>query len=243
MFVVDIMVSLSPLLTRRDVLPFGQAPYDWLVHILGSAVPAFLVTAALHGSEGVPRPGGTVPALAGRGALVCVRAAGHAGRDVAVRDRGVWGRAADRAGRPVDACVHPGSAAAGRAVVFSNFAEEIGFAGFLFPRLQQRYGPLRASVVITVPFALWHVPGWLVETGSLAMALVLVGLFALPHLASRVIVGWLYNGTGRSVLLVGLFHAAHNATVGAFGFARTFIPGSDEATLVMASDIAPPRRC
>jgi len=53
MFVVDIMVSLSPLLTRRDVLPFGQAPYDWLVHILGSAVPAFLVTAALHGSEGV----------------------------------------------------------------------------------------------------------------------------------------------------------------------------------------------
>ena len=91
--------------------------------------------------------------------------------------------------------------------------------------------------MITVPFALWHVPGWLVETGSLAMALVLVGLFALPHLASRVIVGWLYNGTGRSVLLVGLFHAAHNATVGAFGFARTFIPGSDEATLVMASDI------
>ena len=53
MFVVDIMVSLSPLLTRRDLLPFEQAPYDWLVHILGSAVPAFLVTAALHGSEGV----------------------------------------------------------------------------------------------------------------------------------------------------------------------------------------------
>ena len=35
-------------------------------------------------------------------------------------------------------------------------------------------------------------------------------------------------------MLVGVFHAAHNATVGAYGFARTFIPGSDEATLLMS---------
>jgi hypothetical protein len=96
---------------------------------------------------------------------------------------------------------------------------------------------LRASAIITVPFALWHIPGWLVETRSAVMALVLVGLFALPHLASRVVVGWLYNATGGSVLIVGLFHSAHNATVGQYGFARTFISGSNEATLLLSSDI------
>ena len=78
--------------------------------------------------------------------------------------------------------------------------------------------------MITVPFALSHVPGWLVETGSLAMALVLVGLFALPHLASRVIVGWLYNGTGRSVLLVGLFHAAQTRRSAPMGSRARLFP-------------------
>ncbi|HEX6255913.1 MAG TPA: hypothetical protein VFZ70_08895 [Euzebyales bacterium] len=34
------------------------------------------------------------------------------------------------------------------------------------------------------------------------------------------------------MLLVGVSHAAHNATVGAFGFAHTFLPGSDEATVL-----------
>ena len=237
MFTVNIMVSLSPVLTRRDLLPFEQAPYDWLVHILGSAVPAFLVTAALHGRDGVRD-------LAARCLRWRVPARWYVfallGMPVAML---LYATALDGAA-PLTALADRWTLLFTQVlpllvllVVFSNLAEEIGFTGFLFPRLQERYGPLRASVVITVPFALWHVPGWLVETGSAAMALVLVGLFALPHLASRVIVGWLYNGTGRSVLLVGLFHAAHNATVGAYGFARTFIPGSDEGTLVMGSDI------
>ena len=52
-FAVNIAVALSPVLNRRDLLPFAQAPYDWLAHILGSAVPAFVVTAAVHGRDGV----------------------------------------------------------------------------------------------------------------------------------------------------------------------------------------------
>ena len=45
---------------------------------------------------------------------------------------------------------------------------------------------------------------------------------------------WLYNTTGRSVLLVGLFHASFNATVVA---GDEFIPGPAGTTLVIATGI------
>jgi hypothetical protein len=40
-----------------------------------------------------------------------------------------------------------------------------------------------------------------------------LGIFLLPHLGSRFITGWLYNGAGCSVLIAGLFHSMHNAIV------------------------------
>jgi uncharacterized protein len=37
--------------------------------------------------------------------------------------------------------------------------------------------------------------------------------------ATRLVTGWLYNASGASVLIAGLFHATHNATVNPTGFA------------------------
>ena len=52
-YTVNTAVALVPLLTRRDILPFGLAPYDSLGHIFGVALPAFLVVTATHGRAGV----------------------------------------------------------------------------------------------------------------------------------------------------------------------------------------------
>jgi len=234
-YAINIAVALPPILTRRDLLPFDQAPYDWLGHIVGSALPAFLVTAAVLGRAGVFD-------LARR----CLR------WRVGLR----W-YAVALLGMPIAAMLTataffgaaPVNALADKwpllftvvlphlllVIVFSNVAEEIGWTGFLFARLQDRYGALKASAIVTVPFALFHLPGFVVETGSGLLALQLLGILFIPHLASRVVVAWLYNNTNRSVLLVGLFHCAFNVTIARF--AREFIPASIEVQFLILNGL------
>jgi membrane protease YdiL (CAAX protease family) len=113
-------------------------------------------------------------------------------------------------------------------VVVLNLTEEIGWMGFLQNRLQESYGPLKGSVLVTIPFALWHLPSWMFELeltfAQLHLALAVTVLFGIAHLFARVFEMWLYNNTRRSVLLVTLFHATFNTTVSPRGFGGEFIP-------------------
>ena len=98
-----------------------------------------------------------------------------------------------------------------------NVAEEIGWTGFVFARLQDRHGQLRAALLTTVGFWLWHLPGFYVETRSWVTTAAILAFLLLPHLGSRLVAGWLYNSAGASVLIAGLFHAMHNAIVNSTG--------------------------
>jgi membrane protease YdiL (CAAX protease family) len=102
-------------------------------------------------------------------------------------------------------------------LVLNTLPEEAGATGFLFARLQERHGPMRAVLMATVFFWLWHLPGAVQDTSSLGEAAVLLAIFLVGHFASRVIVAWLYNATGASVLMGALFHAMFNASVNPTG--------------------------
>jgi membrane protease YdiL (CAAX protease family) len=121
-------------------------------------------------------------------------------------------------------------------IVCNNVAEEIGWTGFTFARLQDRHGPLRAALLTTVFFWLYHVPSFYVETRSWVVTAAVLGFLLLPHLASRFIVGWLYNGSGSSVLIAGLFHSMHNAIVNptGLGVAVYGVPQTDILVIISA---------
>jgi uncharacterized protein len=227
-FTVNTAVALVPVLTRRDILPFGLALYESLGPIFGVALPAFLVVAVAGGGDGVRD-------LARRSlrwrvafrwylfaflsvpleVLACASAVfGLALLDVLVEK---W--------TLLFTAVLPQLLFL---ILFFIVAEEIGFMGFLQARLQERYGPLKASVIATLPFALYHLPGLMVETGlgltRFHVALGFLGILAILQMFGRVVIMWLYNATGYSVLLVGLWHSSFDATTSAFG--RTFVvPG------------------
>jgi membrane protease YdiL (CAAX protease family) len=121
-------------------------------------------------------------------------------------------------------------------LVLFNLPEEVGFMGFLQARLQDRYGPLKAVALVEIPFALWHLSDLIVQTGGqLALLLILFGLFTTAQLFGRVVILWLYNNTYGSLLLVGLFHAAHNTTISRF--VDHYIPGTPLTWFLMTEGV------
>jgi membrane protease YdiL (CAAX protease family) len=95
---------------------------------------------------------------------------------------------------------------------FSVAGEEIGWRGFLLPRLQQKYTALTASLIIGLIWGFWHLPLFLIP-GDFHVRIPFL-LFVLQDVALSVLLTWLYNNTRKSLLLVHLFHAASNTTIG-----------------------------
>ena len=94
----------------------------------------------------------------------------------------------------------------------TNLWEETAWMGFVQARLQARRGVMLAAVATAVLFALQHLP-LVVAQGTGLVALPVLAVMAIPF---RALVAWPYNRTG-SLFLVGLLHAAGNATGSGFG--------------------------
>lgn len=98
--------------------------------------------------------------------------------------------------------------------------EEVGWRGFALPRLQARYSAFNASLILGMIWALFHLPlFWTV--GSTQAGQPMAGFF-VSVLAISIVVTWLYNNTGGSLLVVTLFHASANTW-------SRIIPGIDTA--------------
>jgi membrane protease YdiL (CAAX protease family) len=101
------------------------------------------------------------------------------------------------------------------AIVFSTpvqAGEEIGWRGYALPRLAARMGYARASVLLGVIWACWHLPLFFVP--SLDMYGQSFPVWALSVTALSVAITWLYAHTEGSLLLVMLMHSAVNQTLG-----------------------------
>jgi uncharacterized protein len=219
--------------TRTDILPHDLPMWGSLGTIFGVALPAFLVVAASNGRAGVRDliRRSLRWRVAVRWYLVALFGLPIA---VLVVATALFGSA------PPNALADNWQLLVTVALpvlllqfALFNLAEEIGWTGFLQARLQDRHGPLKASLLVTLPFALFHLPDLFAQLG-LASALLILPILALAHLFARVVIMWLYNTTGRSVLLVGLFHASFNATLVA---GDEFLPGPAGTTLVIATGI------
>jgi membrane protease YdiL (CAAX protease family) len=84
--------------------------------------------------------------------------------------------------------------------------EELGWRGFLQPRLQHRYSALHASLGIGVIWGLWHIPMILTGTGDFTV----FWEYMVNVTAMSVILGWLYNNTEGALPVVMVAHASHN---------------------------------
>ncbi len=91
-----------------------------------------------------------------------------------------------------------------------QIGEELGWLGYALPRLASRVGFARASVILGVIWAVWHLPLFFIlngDTRGQSFPVYLVQVTALS-----VAIAWLFVRTDGSLLLTMLLHAAVNNT-------------------------------
>jgi membrane protease YdiL (CAAX protease family) len=104
-----------------------------------------------------------------------------------------------------------------------GLGEETGWRGFALPRLQQNRSARSATLILGVLWALWHLPQFFY---SFDLSLLGVVTFAISILCGALLLTWLYNSTGGSVLITTLWHGAFNTAVaGAQGAMAPLVNG------------------
>jgi uncharacterized protein len=91
-------------------------------------------------------------------------------------------------------------------LVFFGWGEEMGWRGFALPRLQEGRSALWATVILSLGWALWHLPLFGFAPGLSRMGgLEVVGWY-FSILTGAVLFTWLFNSTNGSVLIAAIFH-------------------------------------
>ncbi len=92
--------------------------------------------------------------------------------------------------------------------------EEFGWRGYALPELQNKYGPLIASLVIGTVWGIWHLPDFFAPQGVIGTLTAALGMiFLVPYvlgtIANTIFMTWLYNKSKASALIAGIvWHAA-----------------------------------
>src|SRR4051794_8065552 len=94
---------------------------------------------------------------------------------------------------------------------FGPIGEQAGWRGFALPRLQARYGPVRASLLLGAIWGVWHGILWLIPGTGQSVYPFLV--FVLATIAQQVIFTWLSNTTAGSLPVLACLHYSVNTTL------------------------------
>jgi uncharacterized protein len=94
--------------------------------------------------------------------------------------------------------------------------EEPGWRGFALPRMQFRYGSLRATLLLGVLWTFWHLPDFLTSAQGggpgvgLSTFYTRLPIFSLMVMALAIIFTWVFNHTQGSLFISILLHASIN---------------------------------
>ena len=98
----------------------------------------------------------------------------------------------------------------------AGLGEELGWRGFLLPRLQSRYNALISSIIVGVVWGLWHLPLFMLEGMSptyefgqaIGVVPALLAYTVVVTIPWSILFTWFYNNTKGSLLLAFVFHSS-----------------------------------
>jgi membrane protease YdiL (CAAX protease family) len=107
--------------------------------------------------------------------------------------------------------------------IVAGLGQELGWTGFLMPRLQARFRALTSCVIRAILIGIWHLPlliyssfepyalvdfpygGWIVQKGFLIAFFAMVFMLILPW---SIFYTWMFNNTKGSLLLIATLHGS-----------------------------------
>jgi hypothetical protein len=108
-------------------------------------------------------------------------------------------------------------------LIAAGLGQELGWTGFLMPRLQTRFGALISSAIRAIVIAIWHLPlliysrlqpyaladipygVWIAQKGFLIAFVTMTLMLMLPW---SILYTWMFNNTKGSLLLVAALHGS-----------------------------------
>lgn len=97
-------------------------------------------------------------------------------------------------------------------VLGGPLGEELGWRGYLLPRLERRLGPLRATLLLGVVWTAWHLPLFAID--GTVQTLLPFWVFAVQIIATSVVYTWLVHLAPHSLVPSLALHTSFNVTVG-----------------------------
>ena len=104
------------------------------------------------------------------------------------------------------------------ALFVAAIGEEVGWQGYAYPALRKSMGVLTSALVLGFVWALWHVIPFVQLERSTDWIL----WHSLSAVALRIIIIWLFENTGGSMIVAVLFHAMINLSWALFPVAGSF---------------------
>ncbi len=93
-------------------------------------------------------------------------------------------------------------------LVLGGGQEEFGWRGYAQEPLQEKIGVIPASLVIGLIWGIWHLPLWFMA-GDLHSAYSFLA-FVMMTTSISIMYAWLYNSSGKKLIVVIFFHAMSN---------------------------------
>ena len=109
-------------------------------------------------------------------------------------------------------------------IVIIGFGEEFGWRGFALPRLQQKYNPLIASIILAGVHGFWHFPAYFLGAGTHNVPIIWFIFWIIPF---TIILTWVVNQANGSVFAAAMVHGWFGVTLSAI----PFLPSEDVVPL------------
>ena len=235
-FLITWILILPLALSAQDLLPFRISKHWHFLGALGPIGAAFIVTAIANGKAGISEFLGRMarwkvgivwflvsafsPFALFLLSMFILRILGNPWPDFGKLTSGEYATLVWIGGSLLAAIAY-------------GIGEETGWRGFALPRLQHGRSALWATFILSVFWALWHIPMFFYrfEFGIGQVIGFFIGLFA-----GAIWLTFLYNSTGGSTLMVALWHTTWNL-VNIFGLVVSVEVVSMMSAMVMVAAV------